>query len=84
MRTFCPKARRRDDWVIRRRAIARRDSQDLLPLLPYAEEIDIATGEHLGISPRAFTPLALIAAVSLLIASEPEDDPQSGGYPAGP
>ncbi len=52
-------------------------------LLLYAEEIDTATGEHLGNSPQAFTHLALIEAVSLLIAAEPEDDPQSGGYPAG-
>jgi alpha,alpha-trehalase len=40
------------------------------PLHLYAEEIDATTGDHLGNFPQAFTHLALIDAVSLLIEAE--------------
>ncbi len=42
------------------------------PLQLYAEEIDVTTGQHLGNFPQAFTHLALIEAVSLLIQSDHE------------
>ena len=43
------------------------------PLSLYAEEIDATTGLHLGNFPQAFTHLALIEAVSMLIASEQQE-----------
>ena len=40
------------------------------PLLLYAEELDGASGRHLGNFPQAFTHLALINAVSHVIAAD--------------
>ena len=47
------------------------------PLHLYAEEIDTTTGQHLGNFPQAFTHLALIEAVSHLIAAEQSDSPSA-------
>jgi GH15 family glucan-1,4-alpha-glucosidase len=46
------------------------------PLYLYAEEIDAASGRHLGNFPQAFTHLALINAVVHVIRSDQEQDPR--------
>ena len=56
----------------RARALAQKLLSFAGPLQLYAEEIDTTTGQHLGNFPQAFTHLALIEALSLLIEAEPE------------
>jgi alpha,alpha-trehalase len=57
----------------RARALAQKLLSLAGPLHLYAEEIDTTTGQRLGNFPQAFTHLALIEALSLLIESEPEN-----------
>jgi alpha,alpha-trehalase len=63
----------------RARALCQKLLSFASPLLLYAEEIDTTTGEHLGNFPQAFTHLALIEAVSLLIESERQNGPAIAG-----
>jgi alpha,alpha-trehalase len=63
----------------RARALAEKLLSFAGPLQLYAEEIDTATGQHLGNFPQAFTHLALIEALSLLIESEPRNRPAAAG-----
>ena len=51
------------------------------PLLNYAEEIDAATGQHLGNYPQAFTHLALIDAARRLIDAEAAELPSDLSVP---
>ena len=60
--------------VERARTLCKRLLSFAGPLHLYAEEIDATTGEHLGNFPQAFTHLALIDAVSQLIAVEAAAD----------
>ncbi len=53
------------------------------PLLLYAEEIDVSTGQHLGNFPQAFTHLALIEAVTKLIDAESAASPATIGLREG-
>jgi GH15 family glucan-1,4-alpha-glucosidase len=59
----------------RARALCKKLLSFASPMQLYAEEIDAATGEHLGNFPQAFTHLALIEAVSRLIEAEEEATP---------
>ena len=59
--------------IERARALAQKLLSFAGPLQLYAEEIDTTTGQHLGNFPQAFTHLALIEALSLLIESESAD-----------
>jgi GH15 family glucan-1,4-alpha-glucosidase len=59
--------------IERARALAQKLLSFAGPLHLYAEEIDTSTGQHLGNFPQAFTHLALIEALSLLIESESEN-----------
>jgi alpha,alpha-trehalase len=54
----------------RARALCKKLLNFASPLQLYAEEIDAATGEHLGNFPQAFTHLALIDAVGRLIEAD--------------
>src|SRR3984957_1216104 len=54
----------------RARALCKKLLSFASPMQLYAEEVDAATGEHLGNFPQAFTHLALIEAVSRLIEAE--------------
>jgi len=56
--------------IDRARALCKKLLSFAGPLQLYAEEIDAATGEHLGNYPQAFTHLALIEAVSQLIEAD--------------
>jgi GH15 family glucan-1,4-alpha-glucosidase len=59
--------------IDRARALCTRLLSFAGPLDLFAEEIDATSGEHLGNFPQAFTHLALIDAVSLLIEAESDD-----------
>jgi alpha,alpha-trehalase len=69
--------------LIGERQRARRLCEKLLslagPLHLYAEELDAGSGQHLGNYPQAFTHLALIEAVTLLIELETAQDAPDPG-----